>query len=550
MRTKENEIFLPEIEKVANELFSEPIEALSYRNFNLFNETGSRVEYELEYMKHRKMLCTFSVMALLNEDEKWLLKLCDILWAICDEYTWALPAHINTSVSGKEISTAIDLFASETSFYLSEIYHIFNDVLPLPVKSRIEYEIKRRIVYPYLENQHIYGRSNWSGVCGCGVGCSLIYLSLDDEFKQAKENLLLNMSDFLDSYNDDGCCLEGTLYWSYGFSYFCYFAELLYQYTNGEIDYFKDEKVRRIAFFGQNAYLRENYIIPFSDSPHTDKYNPGLFSLFASKYEGIVFPDKKYINRFGDDVRYRLAHILRNLYWTKNTSSTYSEDKSCVIYPDAQWYINKKNSYCFAAKGGHNDEPHNHNDIGSFLVFDDGKYILDDPGWPQYDKFYFSETRYENMCASSLGHSVPIIDSKEQQKGKEHFATILESTENCFMLEMSKAYNLPELKSLIRRFDLENDTLILTDKIEGNISSFTERFSTGIKPEIKGKKVIIANYELSCESDAKISIGKFQFIPRFSGVDGSENELVTEYLIDFEISDFNKIKFTLKKSEG
>lgn len=549
-RTKENEFFLPAIEKAANELFSEPIEALKYRNFNLFNETGSRVEYELEYMKHRKMLCAFSVMALLNEDEKWLLKLCDILWAICDEYTWALPAHINTENSGDEISEFIDLFAAETAFYISEIYHILKDVLPAPVKNRIEFELKRRIVKPFLEKHPSYGPSNWSGVCGCGVGCTFIYLGLDEEFKLAKKYILNNMREFLDSYNHDGCCLEGTLYWCYGFSYFCYFAELLRQYTNNEIDYFKDEKVKNIAHFGQNVYLRENYIVPFSDSPHTDKYNSGFLWFLASKYDGINVPDIKYASTFGDDVRYRLAGLIRNLYWTKSASENRTEDKSYIFYPDAQWYINKKNTYCFAAKGGHNDEPHNHNDIGSFLVFDDGKYILDDPGWPIYDKNYFSDKRYENMCASSLGHSVPIINGQEQSPGQEYTSEILCATENTFEIQMAKAYNIPSLKSLIRKFELSDNSFSLTDLTDGEIAEFTERFSTGIKPEIKGDKVIISNYELSCENDAKISISSFNLTPRFSGLDGAEDTLITQYLIDFKLKDFKKVKFNLKKSEG
>ena len=41
----------------------------------------------------------------------------DTIWAICDEYTWSLPAHISWA---KDERTDVDLFASETGYALSE----------------------------------------------------------------------------------------------------------------------------------------------------------------------------------------------------------------------------------------------------------------------------------------------------------------------------------------------------------------------------------------------------------------------------------------------
>ena len=68
---------------------------LSYRNFRLFHETGSRLEYEREYMEHRKRLCAFTAAVLTGKDlDCFLPALCDTVFAICDEYTWALPAHL------------------------------------------------------------------------------------------------------------------------------------------------------------------------------------------------------------------------------------------------------------------------------------------------------------------------------------------------------------------------------------------------------------------------------------------------------------------------
>ena len=274
--TDGNREMVAEVELAAKKLFDKPIKTLPYSQFMLFAKTGSRVEYEESYMEHRKMLCAFCAMVLLDKGDEWLEKLCDIIWAICDEYTWALPAHIVRCKSAKETASCIDLFASETAFALSEIHCLLRDKLPQAVKDRIEYELDRRIISPYLEGNRRWGKNNWSAVCASGVGATLIYLGLDEKFTRAKDNILLNLGDFLESFPDDGCCLEGSLYWFYGFSHFCYIAQMLHEYTDGKINCFADEKVKKIASFCNNMYLADNFCIPFSDSPHTYNYNSGI----------------------------------------------------------------------------------------------------------------------------------------------------------------------------------------------------------------------------------------------------------------------------------
>lgn len=55
-----------------------------------------------------------------------------------------------------------------------------------------------------------------------------------------------------------------------------------------------------------------------------------------------------------------------------------------------------------AFKGGNNDEPHNHNDIGSFLLTVEGEVFLTDLGCGEYTKEYFQpDTRYD-ICVTDL----------------------------------------------------------------------------------------------------------------------------------------------------
>ena len=62
-----------------------------------------------------------------------------------------------------------------------------------------------------------------------------------------------------------------------------------------------------------------------------------------------------------------------------------------------------------SAKGGHNGESHNHNDVGSFLVYCDGKPVVVDIGLGVYEKNTFNERRYEILQMQSLYHNLPAI---------------------------------------------------------------------------------------------------------------------------------------------
>ena len=81
------------------------------------------------------------------EEDKYLIKLMDAIYAICDEYTWCLPAHQGKLEPNN--NTKIDLMAAETGFTLAEIYTLLNDRLEPLIKNRILAETERRIVIPF-----------------------------------------------------------------------------------------------------------------------------------------------------------------------------------------------------------------------------------------------------------------------------------------------------------------------------------------------------------------------------------------------------------------
>jgi len=71
-----------------------------------------------------------------------------------------------------------------------------------------------------------------------------------------------------------------------------------------------------------------------------------------------------------------------------------------------------------AAKGGHNAESHNHNDVGNVIVYVDGKPVIIDVGVETYTRKTFSPQRYEIWTMQSAYHTLPTIDGVMQAPGE------------------------------------------------------------------------------------------------------------------------------------
>jgi putative transposase len=97
-----------------------------------------------------------------------------------------------------------------------------------------------------------------------------------------------------------------------------------------------------------------------------------------------------------------------------------------------------------AAKGGHNDESHNHNDVGSCIVFVDGLPGIIDIGVETYTKKTFSSQRYDIWTMQSQYHNVPTINGIMQRPGREYGASnvLYSRTDEAvtFSLDIQNAY--------------------------------------------------------------------------------------------------------------
>ncbi|OPH53415.1 hypothetical protein BC351_06010 [Paenibacillus ferrarius] len=516
-----------EIRTEGVKLLQETMPELSYTLFRLYAEQGTRVEYEHVYFRRRNRLTTFALLAWLEtEHGVYFDALLDTIWSILDEYTWCLPAHIlqgpeMRGPNGKGQQAAdlanasgeaftIDLFAAETAFALSEISVLLGDALPDLLRVRIREEVLRRVLRPFVTQAPSVWETathNWASVCGGSIAAAAIYtLQDDDELAAVLERAFPPLASYLSGFEEDGACTEGYMYWQYGFGYFTYAADLIQRRTGGAVDWFQDDKVRRIALFQQKCFLDGRKVVSFSDSHGEAGIFMGLSGYLKQLYPELEHPELGLRAGYRDDHCSRWASALRNLLWAREEADGRPWHTASYYLADAQWLISRQlqsqGAYVFAAKGGHNNEPHNHNDLGHFLLYAQGETLLADLGSGRYTRAYFGPERYEILCNGSQGHSVPIIDGHYQQAGAAHRAELLEFTsteaQDTLALELSSAYGTEKVRQWVRRFTwrkTEPPTLVVSDRFEFTKAPTTlvERFISWHLPQLaEDGRIVIA----------------------------------------------------------
>ena len=466
---------LSTLREYADTIGSEPIPTLTFSSFSRFELDGDRAEYEALYFRHRHLLVAFSILYWLygREEDKKILE--DTIWAILDEYTWSVSAHLKGTglTTLQEDGYMIDLFAAETGEALAEMLSLVGDKLTPIVKLRTERYIKERILKRATDAfwWNSGCTNNWSAVCSGSVSMCAIYQEKNIERLAEILTFYIDVlqSHFYRGFSDDGVCLEGLSYWTYGFGYFTYFADLLKKRTGGEIDLFLDEPVKKIALFFGKCFFPGGAIVAFSDGSAKGKYQPALAAYYHTMYpEEFAMPAPSLIAmHYPQDHCARFALLLRNFVWASGKITTDGKAiYGTYLFPSAQWYLaSTESGVGIAIKGGNNAEPHNHNDVGSFHIYKNGVPLLVDIGAPLYDKFYFSNRRYENFAASSRSHSVPIVNNSLQKDGKQYCATNVLMEQSGIRMDIAEAYENENLQSLVRdiRFDRESGVTTLCD---------------------------------------------------------------------------------------
>ena len=284
---------------------------------------------------------------------------------------------------------------------------------------------------------------------------------------------LMKSTDFFFSmYHEDGACDEGPTYWSGASGYALKFLDLLDKVTGGKVNIFKNPLLHNMAQYIYRVHVGRNYFVNFADSSPQVTPSPGILFQFGKRIGDVRMMEfaalvaqqnqsfKKGVNgyfasaldemfMYKEIVGYPQSEPLIRDYWFKDTQICIARDKEGTT-----------DGFFFAAKGGHNQESHNHNDVGSCILYYDNSPLLIDVGVGTYTRQTFGPERYSIWTMCSGYHNLPTINGVEQKNGKEYAAGNQQykvTPRNVFyQLDITDAYP-PEagVKKWIRSYTLQ-----------------------------------------------------------------------------------------------
>ena len=505
-------------------------ESLPATVFLDYVRNGNRSRYENLLFGRRYRLVSLVLAEIFENKGRFVDDIADGVWSICEETFWGAPAHLNYQKKGHGLpdvtEPVIDLFAAETGAMLAYIYYLMEDKLrevSPRITERIIAEENRRIITPYLTRDFRWeGRdstekvNNWNPWINSNL--LEIVLMLDDSSYNHADvvyKIMQSIDAFINGYSDDGWCDEGPVYWSVAAGAMFNCLDVLYSATGGKINLYHEPLIKKMGQYIYKAWIDNEYYINFADAKAIIKPDAGLvfrigkrindslmigFSALLGEQENI--DSSVNISRFGS-----LNNVLPDLFLidkilkTKPVKPFLSE----IWMPGrqimaARSFANSSEGLYVAAKGGNNAESHNHNDVGNFIVYCDGKPVLIDVGVGTYTQKTFSKDRYDIWTMQSQYHNLPTINGIQEKNGKEYQAENVDFSsdrdEVKFSVDIAKSYPVEAgVISWKRNIDfIRNSKIILWEKYLLNEwkEAFRLNFITPLKIDtsVQGKVIL------------------------------------------------------------
>lgn len=507
--------------------------ALPATDFMIFRRTGNRSYFESKYFRKRHVLSTLVLAECVEYQGRFLDDIINGIFSICEESAWQIPAH-NTYVRGMpqailpdHSAPILDLFACETGALMACVAYFLGDALerfsPFLTK-RIYHELDMRILQPYL-NEHFWwmGRgdepmNNWTTWCTQNTVIAAFLSPISVEKKQQILSKAAGSCDyFLKDYGDDGCCDEGAQYYRRAGLTLFQTLDIFNQITGGHFQpLFEETKIRNIAAYILNVHVHDKYYFNFADCsavPGRCGVAEYLFGKATAQPDLSYFAAKDFQASGGLLYKDEMSQI--NLYTRAQTifhhSRVMAEDTSApiihqdIFYSSVGLWIAHGHEFALAVKAGDNDDNHNHNDAGSFILYKNGNPVFIDIGVESYTQKTFSAERYEIWTMQSGYHNLPTIYGADQQAGANFRATQVTTQPDAshpqISMELITAYpDMPEIfahadtpdhLSYVRRISLDKEKGIVTLLDKTNANDIVLNFITYHKPVYQGENKLL-----------------------------------------------------------
>ncbi|MGJ7030625.1 heparinase II/III domain-containing protein [Niabella hirudinis] len=433
-----------------------------------YTRTGSRVIMENPLNENLTAIVNLFIAELAEGKGRYMDQLANGVFAACEMTTWSLSAHLSLQSSKiffpDHREQIIDLVAGDTGSLFAWIYYYFHHELkkmnPL-LEMRLKKELENRIIAPYIQRDDFWWMAlrykpgdlvnNWNPWCNSNVLQTYALIEEDPEkLARAVYRTMTSVDQFINYTNEDGACEEGPSYWGHAAGKLYDYLQLLYDMTGGKISLFNEPIIKNMGTYISRAYVGNGWVVNFADASaklHPDapliyRYGKAVNSMELMQLAALLQSESKErpAPSEGRDI-YRLLQTLRFDEAIAQNEPVHKVP-AFTWYPQTEVCFMKADGMFFAAKGGHNNESHNHNDVGSFNLYIDNTPIMIDAGVGTYTRQTFGPERYSIWTMQSAYHNVPGINGYNQKNGaayKARQAHFDEETKT-FSLDLAGAY--------------------------------------------------------------------------------------------------------------
>jgi hypothetical protein len=411
---------------------------------------GDRDGYEQVVFAREQRLSRAAVLAAVTLDPAWIDEAADGAVLLCEQSSWCWPAHDDTyqrhaSVLPTVTDPYLDLGAGEVAGQLAWLDHLLGDQFDRRVpglRARIRHEVDRRVLTPFQSRRdwHWLGLDgdvhNWNPWIHGNVLVAALRL-VDDPARRATlvDLVVEGLDRYAASLPADGAIDEGYAYWWNGACRLLEALDVLAYATGGALGDLPLDALRETVAFPHRVHLGGAWYLNLADGQARpprhqpwDALHRAARRIGDRDAEAHAAAHRRPAGPAGHESHGlgRLLRALTDRAWLAAVPGSsplprdtwFASTQVLLARPEA----GTPSGLTLAAKGGHNGEHHNHNDVGSVVVAVGGVPVLVDAGRPTYTRQTFGPDRYDIWTMQSSWHNVPEIAGQAQPAGSAYAA--------------------------------------------------------------------------------------------------------------------------------
>ncbi|WP_051640238.1 heparinase II/III family protein [Cellulomonas sp. URHE0023] len=464
---------------------------------------GDRDEYEQVVFARQRRLSRAAVMAAVTADDRWLDEVADGVVLLCEQSSWCWPAHDDTRTRhGAILPTAdepfLDLGAGEVVGQLAWVDHLLGSALEERwpgLRARIRTEAARRVLEPFVRRRdwHWLGLDgdvhNWSPwIHGNVLVAALQLVDGPASPSPSRAQLVALVIEGLDRYvasvPPDGAIDEGYAYWWNGAGRALDALDLLRHATGGALDAGSVPALRATVAFPMRMHLGGDWYLNVADGPARPSPGQPWAALHraavqvgdtrSAAHAASYRRPRSGVGDEGEGLG-RLLRALTDPTWAQVQPPEREPLDADVWLPSTQVLLarprtDSREGLTLAVKGGHNEEHHNHCDVGSVVLALHGVPFVVDAGRPTYTAQTFGPARYEIWTMQSAWHSTVTVRGSGQGVGRRYRARDVsvqtDDAATTMRLDLAEAYPLDGVRHWWRTASLDraDASVVLTDE--------------------------------------------------------------------------------------